>query len=127
MASLNRIFLAGNLTKDAELRYTPAGTAVSAFGIAVNTRMGKNEDGTPKQETLFIDVVLFGKIAESTAEYLKKGKPILIEGRLRYRSWEDNNGNKRSKHEVIASSIQFLSHKNHSDNPDIQEEEDLYG
>ncbi len=111
MANLNRVFLIGNLTRDPELRYTPGGMAIASFGIAVNTPMGKDESGNLKTETLFIDVVAFGKQAETLAEYMKKGRLILVEGRLRYRTWEDANGNKRSKHEVILSSFQFLSSK----------------
>ncbi len=118
MANLNKVFLMGNLTRDPELRFTPGGLAVANFGIAVNTPIGKDEQGNRKQEVLFIDVVSFGKQAETIAEYFKKGTPIFVEGRLRYRTWEDNNGNRRSKHEITLNNFQFLSSgksKNSSD------------
>ncbi len=112
MANLNKIFLMGNLTRDPELRFTPSGLAIANFGIAVNTPIGKDESGNQRQEVLFVDVTAFKKQAETIAEYFKKGSPIFIEGRLRYRTWEDNNGNKRSKHEVTLNNFQFLSFKN---------------
>lgn len=111
MANLNKVFLMGNLTRDPELRYTPGGLGIASFGLAVNTPIGKDDSGNQKMETLFVDVVSFGKTAEAIAEYLKKGSPIFIEGRLRFRSWEDNNGNKRSKHEIVLNNFQFLSYK----------------
>jgi len=109
MANLNKVMLIGNLTRDPELRYTPAGLGVASFGIAVNTPIGKDEEGNRKVETLFVDVVAFGKQAEVIAEYLKKGSLIYLEGRLRYRTWEDPSGNKRSKHEIVLSNFQFLN------------------
>ena len=108
MANLNKVMLIGNLTRDPELRYTPAGLGVASFGIAVNTPIGKDEEGNRKVETLFVDVVAFGKQAEVIAEYLKKGSLIYLEGRLRYRTWEDQSGNKRSKYEIILNNLQFL-------------------
>jgi len=109
MANLNKVMLIGNLTRDPELRYTPTGVGIVSFGIAVNTPMGKDNNGNKKTETLFVDVVAFKKQAEVIAEYLKKGSLIYLEGRLRYRTWEDQQGNKRSKHEIILSNFQFLS------------------
>lgn len=106
MASLNRVFLAGNLTRDPEVRYTPGGAAVATLGMAVN-RFYTTKTGEKKEETLFIRVVVWGKLAESCKEYLKKGSSILVEGRLASRSWEQN-GQKRSTVEVIALTIQFL-------------------
>ncbi|WP_022671284.1 single-stranded DNA-binding protein [Hippea alviniae] len=111
MANLNKIMLIGNLTRDPELRYTPAGLGIATFGIAVNTPVGKDEQGNRKTETLFVDVVAFGRQAETIAEYLKKGSLIYLEGRLRYRTWEDANGLKRSKHEIVLNNFQFLSLK----------------
>lgn len=105
MANLNKVFLMGNLTRDPEIRYTPAGLGIASFGLAVNTPMGKDKE----DEVLFIDVVSFGKQAETITEYLKKGSPIFIEGRLRYRTWEDKDGNRHSKHEIALSRFQFLS------------------
>jgi len=106
MASLNRVFLAGNLTRDPEVRYTPGGAAVATLGMAVN-RFYTTKTGEKKEETLFIRVVVWGKLAETCKEYLKKGSSLLVEGRLASRSWEQN-GQKRSTVEVIALAIQFL-------------------
>jgi single-strand DNA-binding protein len=106
MASLNRVFLAGNLTRDPEVRYTPGGAAVATLGMAVN-RYYTTKTGEKKEETLFIRVVVWGKLAESCKEYLKKGSSLLVEGRLASRSWEQN-GQKRSTVEVVALGIQFL-------------------
>ncbi len=117
MASLNKVFLIGNLTRDPELRYTPSGMAIASFGIAVNTPMGKDDQGNQRTETLFVDVVAFGKQAETLAEYMKKGRLIFLEGRLRYRTWEDANGNRRSKHEVILNNFQFLSSRAREEEP----------
>jgi len=106
MASLNKIFLLGNLTRDPELRYTPSGTAVSTFGLAVNRRYGQGDER--KEEVCFIDIVAFGRQAEITGEYLRKGRMALIEGRLRWRSWESQDGQKRSKHEVVADMVHLM-------------------
>ncbi len=107
MASLNKVFLIGNLTRDPELRYIPNGTAVAKFGLAVN-RTYKSQDGEQKDDTCFIDIVTWGKIAESCANYLSKGRPIFVEGRLQYNTWETPDGQKRSKIDVVAERIQFL-------------------
>jgi len=107
MASLNKVILLGNLTRDPELRYAPNGTAVARFGLAVNTqRAGQGDDR--KEEVCFVDIVAFGRQAETASEYLSKGRPALVEGRLQWRSWEGQDGQKRSKHEVIAERIQFM-------------------
>jgi len=108
MANFNKVILAGNLTRDPELRYTPKGTAVVRLGLAINRRW-KGETGEMKDETTFVDVDAFGKTAETIAQYLKKGRPILMEGRLRYDTWEDKQTNqKRSKLGVVMESFQFL-------------------
>jgi len=104
----NKIILIGNLTKDPELRYTPQGTAVASFRIAVNSKI--KQHGELKDDVLFIGVVVFGKQAESAGQYLSKGKSVLVEGRLQERSWE-KDGQKHSKMEVVASSVRFLSRK----------------
>lgn len=104
----NRIILIGNLTKDPELRYTPNGAAVSKFRIAVNTRYKQGEDN--KEETLFIDIVVFGKQAENCSEYLSKGGQVLVEGRLQERRWE-TDGQQKSKVEVVAQNVRFLSRR----------------
>ncbi|MBI5749918.1 MAG: single-stranded DNA-binding protein [Nitrospinae bacterium] len=106
MASLNKVFLMGNLTRDPELRYTPNGSAVASFGLAVN-RKYKQGDAV-KDETCFVDITVWGKQAENCAEYLSKGRGVLIEGRLSYRSWETDEGQKRSKLDVVANNVQFL-------------------
>ena len=108
MASFNKVILAGNLTRDPELRYTPKGTAIARLGIACN-RKWKSETGEMKEEVTFVDVDAFGKTAETIAQYLKKGRPILIEGRLRYETWEDKQTNqKKSKLGVVLETFQFL-------------------
>jgi single-strand DNA-binding protein len=101
----NRIILIGNLTRDPELRYAPSGTAVATMRIAVNSRVKQGDEF--KDETLFIDTVVFGKQAESATQYLSKGRAVLIEGRLRERRWE-YEGQQKSKFEVIASTVRFL-------------------
>jgi single-strand DNA-binding protein len=108
MASFNKVILAGNLTRDPELRYTPKGTAVVKLGLAVSRRW-KSETGELKDETTFVDVDAFGKTAETIAQYMKKGRPILIEGRLRYDTWDDKQtGQKRSKLGVVLESFSFI-------------------
>jgi len=102
----NKIILIGNLTKDPELRYTPQGTPVASFRLAVNYRYKQADEA--KQETMFIDNVVFGKQAESCSKYLNKGSSVLVEGRLQERRWE-SNGQQKSKFEVIAQSVRFLS------------------
>ncbi|MBM4135208.1 MAG: single-stranded DNA-binding protein [Nitrospira sp.] len=104
----NKIILIGNLTKDPELRYTPQGTPVASFRLAVNYKYKQSDE--IKQEAMFIDIVVFGKQAESCSKYLNKGSPALVEGRLQERKWE-SNGQMRSKFEVIAQSVRFLSRK----------------
>lgn len=112
----NKIILIGNLTKDPELRYTPQGTAVASFRIAVNSKI--KQQGELKDETLFIGVVVFGKQAESAGQYLSKGRSVLVEGRLQERSWE-KDGQKHSRMEVVASSVRFLSKKTQGSSEEI--------
>lgn len=104
----NRIILIGNLTRDPEIRYTPSGVAVATVPIAVNSRYKQGED--LREETLFIDAIVFGKQAETCSQYLNKGRTVLVEGRLRERRWE-YEGQKKSKFEVIANSIRFFPKK----------------
>ena len=106
MANFNKVILIGNLTRDPELRYTPSGSAVTTLGLAINNKYKQGDEW--KEDTCFIDCVVFGKRAESCNEYLNKGAPVLVEGRLRWRSWEGQDGQKRSKHEVVANNIQFI-------------------
>lgn len=111
MANFNKVILAGNLTRDPELRYTPKGTAIARIGLAINRRFA-GEDGQLREETTFVDVDAFGKQAETIGQYLRKGRPILIEGRLRLDQWDDKQtGQKRSKLGVVMESFQFLDSK----------------
>lgn len=107
MASFNKIILMGNLTRDPELRYTPNGVPVATLGLATNRRY-TTSGGTAREETCFVDVIAWQKQAETAAEYLKKGRLVLVEGRLTFRTWEGQDGGKHSKHEVVADRIQFL-------------------
>ena len=108
MANYNKVILAGNLTRDPELRYTPKGMAIAKFGLAIN-RTWKSESGESKEEATFVDIDAFGKTAETIGQYFKKGKPILIEGRLRLDQWDDKQtGQKRSKLGVVAENFQFM-------------------
>ena len=107
MASLNKVFLIGNLTKQPELRYTPSGTAVADLRLAVN-RNYTTQGGEKREEVCFLTVVVWGKQAESCGEYLDKGSPILVEGRLQTREWEAKDGGKRTVIEVVAERVQFM-------------------
>ena len=107
MVSFNRVIVAGNLTRDPETRFIPSGTAVTEFAIAVNNRYKSKVSNEQKEEVYFFDVVVFGKMGENCAEYLSKGRPVLVEGRLRQRRWEQD-GVKRSKIEILADNVQFL-------------------
>jgi single-strand DNA-binding protein len=102
MVSFNRVVLAGNLTRDPELRFTNNGIPVCEFGLAVNRVRSKNE------EVDFFDITAWRELGETIANYKKKGDPILIEGRLQYRTWETQDGSKRSKVDVVADNVQFL-------------------
>ncbi|OGW78749.1 MAG: hypothetical protein A2Z83_00085 [Omnitrophica bacterium GWA2_52_8] len=106
-ASLNRVFLMGNLTRDPELRYIPSGQAVTSFTIACN-RTYNSPAGDKKEEVSFIRVVVWARKAEVCNEFLKKGSGVFVEGRLQSRSWEAQDGTKRSTLEVIAQNVQFL-------------------
>jgi single-strand DNA-binding protein len=107
MANFNKVILIGNLTKDPELRYTPQGTAVVNLRLAVNRRF-RDRNQELKEETCFVTVVVWNKQAETCNQYLHKGSPVFVEGRLQSRSWEDNSGQKRTTIEVRADRIQFL-------------------
>jgi single-strand DNA-binding protein len=107
MASYNRVILVGNLTRDPELRYTPSGTAVTDVGLAVNDRY-KNANGEWVEQPTFVDVTLWARTAEVASEYLSKGSPILVEGRLKLDTWETNDGQKRSKLRVVGEKMQML-------------------
>ena len=106
MASFNKVILLGNLTRDPEMRYTPSGTPVASFGLAVNRRYRQGDE--QKEEVCFVDISAFGRQAELAGEYLGKGRMVLIEGRLQFRSWEDQNGQRRSKLDVVAERVNFM-------------------
>jgi single-strand DNA-binding protein len=108
MASYNKVLLMGNLTRDPEIRYTPKGTAVAELGLAVN-RVFTTDTGEKREETTFVDITVWGRQAETASEYLKKGRPVFVEGRLQMDTWEDKqSGQKRSKLKVVADQVTFL-------------------
>lgn len=108
MASFNKAILIGNLTRDPDLRTTQNGTAICDLGLAVNRRW-RDQSGRDQEETTFVDVSVWGRSAENCAQYLQKGAPVLVEGRLRLEQWEDRNGGgKRSRLTVVAEVVQFL-------------------
>src|SRR2546423_9138657 len=108
MASFNKVILLGNVTRDPEIRYTPKGTAVTELGMAVN-RVYNTDSGEKREEVTFVDVTLWGRTAEIAGEYLKKGRPVLIEGRLQLDTWDDKqSGQKRSKLKVVADGLQLI-------------------
>ena len=111
MASYNKVTLIGNLTRDPELKYTPKGTAIADIGLAVN-RTYTTEGGEKREEVTFIDVTLWGRVAEIVGEYCKKGRPLFVEGRLQLDTWDDKaTGQKRSKLKVVGENIQLLGSK----------------
>lgn len=108
MASVNKVILIGNLTRDPEIKYTPKGTAIADIGLAVN-RTYSTDSGEKREEVTFIDVTLWGRVAEIVGEYCKKGRPLYVEGRLQLDSWDDKaTGQKRSKLKVVGENIQLL-------------------
>jgi single-strand DNA-binding protein len=108
MANLNKVLLLGNVTRDPEVRYTPKGSAVCDLGVAVN-RAYTTDSGEKREEVTFVDVTLWGRTAEIAGEYLKKGRPVFIEGRLQMDSWDDKQtGQKRSRLRVVAENMQLL-------------------
>ena len=123
MASFNKVILLGNLTRDPEVRYTPKGSAVADLGIAVN-RQYTLENGEKREEVTFVDVTFWGRTAEVAGEYLKKGRPVFIEGRLQLDTWDDKqSGQKRSKLKVIGESMQMLGSRGGGSPSDVDESE----
>ena len=115
MANLNRVLLIGNLTRDPEVRYTPKGTAVTDIGMAIN-RVFTSEDGERREEVTYVDVVLWSRLAEIAGQYLKKGRPVFIEGRLQLDTWDDKQtGQKRSRMRVVAENLQLLASRGESE------------
>ena len=108
MASFNKVMIMGNLTRDPEIKYTPKGTAIADIGLAVN-RTYTTDSGEKREEVTFIDVTLWGRVAEIVGEYCKKGRPLFVEGRLHLDTWDDKaTGQKRSKLKVVGENIQLL-------------------
>jgi len=106
VAGFNKVILLGNLTRNPELRYTPNGTPVATLGLAVSRRYKQGDD--LKEEVCFVDIVVFGKQAEHCGQYLSKGNGVIVDGRLQQRRWETEDGQKRSKHEVVAQTVTFM-------------------
>ena len=107
MVNLNKVFLVGNLTRDPELRYTPQGTAVTTLGMALNSTF-KDKSGQMQKDTCFVNIVVWAQMAEVCNQYLQKGRQVLVEGRLKSRSWQTNEGKKRTVLEVVANRVQFM-------------------
>ncbi len=107
MANYNRVILMGNMTRDPQLKYLPNNTAVCEFGMAIN-RTWRDRDGNQREEVCFVDVAAFARQGEVINQYLSKGRPILVEGRLKYDTWTGQDGQKRSKHSVVVDSFQFV-------------------
>ena len=106
MASFNKVILMGNLTRDPDLKFTQSGSALCKLGLAVNQKYKKGDEWV--EDPVFVDITVWGKQAENCAEYLKKGSPVLVDGRLNFSQWETDDGQKRSKIDVTAMSVQFL-------------------
>ncbi|MBL7077641.1 MAG: single-stranded DNA-binding protein [Kiritimatiellae bacterium] len=122
MSSMNRVFLAGNLTRDPELKQTNSGMAVADLGVAVNERY-KNRNGEQVERVCFTDVIVWGRQAETCTQYLTKGAPVLVEGRLQLDRWENADGQPRSKMRVCANRVQFIGRGHAPDGPaDTQHE-----
>lgn len=115
MPNFNKVFLMGNLTRDPELRATPSGTAVCQFGLAVN-RVYNSSNGERQEETTFVDVEAWGRQAETVSKYVTKGNPLFVEGRLKLDSWENKEGEKRSKMKVVLENMQLISQRGESGN-----------
>ncbi len=109
MAQLNQVYLRGNLTRDPEKRFLPSGTSVVNFGLAVNRRYRTGDDW--KEDTCFVDIVVFGRQGDWTMENCSKGSPVLVDGRLSFNSWEAQDGSRRSKHEVVAFNVHFIARR----------------
>ncbi|CAB4711710.1 MAG: single-stranded DNA-binding protein [Actinobacteria bacterium] len=117
MANINRVVLVGNLTRDPELRHTPGGTAVCSLRLAVNTRRKDGASGEWTEKPNYFDVTVWGNQGENCAQYLAKGRPVAIDGRLEWREWEAQDGTKRQAVEIIADTVQFLGGRDGGDAP----------
>lgn len=117
MANFNKVYLIGNLTRDPELRVTPKGTAICQFGLAVN-RQYKDESGATRDETTFVDIEAWGRQGETISKYCTKGRPLFVEGRLKFDQWEDKaSGQKRSRLKVVLEGFQFLGGRGEGGGP----------
>lgn len=114
MFSLNRAMIIGNATKDPEMRYTPNGQAVTSFSVATNRRWTNKDSGETQEQVEFHEVVVWGKMAENVSQFVKKGAPVYVEGRLQTRSWEGQDGAKRQKTEIVAENVIALGRKGES-------------
>lgn len=108
MANYNKVILAGNLTRDPQMSYTASNTPICKFGLAINRRYRLRESGENREETCFVDCTAFGRTGETINQYMSKGKPILVEGRLNFSQWQAQDGSKRSKLDVVVENFQFL-------------------
>lgn len=115
MASYNKVILMGNLTRDPELRYLPNGTAVANFGLAVNRVYNDRQSGERKEDVCFVDITAWARQAEVCNEYLRKGSPVFLEGRLNFRSWDTDDGQRRSKLDVVADRVQLVGGRQDGD------------
>jgi single-strand DNA-binding protein len=115
-ANINRVVLLGNLTRDPELRHTPSGTAVCSLRIAVNTRRKDGATGEWTEKPNYFDITVWGNQGENCAQYLAKGRPVAVDGRLEWREWDDKEGNKRQAVDIIADSVQFLGSREGTEN-----------
>jgi single-strand DNA-binding protein len=114
--NINRVIITGNLTRDPELRNLPSGTAVCSLRVAVNTRRKDNQTGEWVDKPNYFDVTVWGAQGENCAQYLSKGRPVAVDGRLEWREWQDQQGNKRQSVDIIADSVQFLGSREGSEN-----------
>ena len=121
--NFNRVVLVGNLTREPEIKYLPSGTTICNFGIAINHRYKSGEEN--KEEVCFLNISAFAKMAENCGKYLNKGSSVLVEGRIRQRRWDTDDGKKMSVHEIVASNVQFLSPKNKEDKIKPEEQDDI--
>ena len=106
--SFNKVIMLGNMTRDPEMRELPSGAQVVMFGLAVNEKWKDKVSGEEREDVCFVDVDVFGRTGQVVMEYFSRGKPILVEGKLRYRSWEDDQGNKNSKHSLVMDRFSFV-------------------
>jgi single-strand DNA-binding protein len=123
--SFNKTILMGNLTRDPEAKSFPSGTTLTSFGLAVNETWTDKTSGEKKEDVCFIDVDAWGRQGEVIMEYFSKGKPILVEGRIRYRTWEADDGSKRSKHSVNLERFSFVGSKNDSNGSSSSDDGEL--